>query len=269
MTQSPTNRTFTKKIAMFGLGIIAITVVALTTSTAMAEPPSSPTEAKQDASAEQELVGKAGLAEWQNKNGSASTTWRVVGDVQLDAADPKTLGAKPGEGILLNGPGKAVNLFSKAAFGDISLHLEYCVPKDSNSGVYLQGRYEIQILDSHGTTELKYSDNGGVYEIGPRGKATGGKAPDVNASLPPGEWQTFDIDFQAPRFDEAGKKTANAKFVRVVHNGKVIHQNVEVAAPTRAAGFKDERPTGPLMIQGDHGPVAVRNVRVKPLAKPE
>ena len=68
--------------------------------------------------------------------------------------------------------------------------------------------------------------------------------------------------FQAPRFDENGKKTANAKFVKVIHNGQVIHENVEVTGPTRAAAFADEKATGPLMFQGDHGPVAYRNLRV-------
>ncbi|MGB1817175.1 MAG: family 16 glycoside hydrolase [Rubripirellula sp.] len=69
--------------------------------------------------------------------------------------------------------------------------------------------------------------------------------------------------FRAPRFDEVGNKTANARFVRVMHNGKVVHENVDVTGPTRGAGFNDEQPTGPLMIQGDHGPVAYRNVRVR------
>jgi hypothetical protein len=87
----------------------------------------------------------------------------------------------------------------------------------------------------------------------------------VNASLPPGQWQTFDVVFRAPRFDASGKKTRSARFVKVAHNGKLIHENVEVTGPTRAATYNDEKPTGPLMLQGDHGPVAYRNVRVRPL----
>ena len=73
--------------------------------------------------------------------------------------------------------------------------------------------------------------------------------------------------FRAPRFDAGGKKTANARFVKVVHNGQVIHENVEVTGPTRAAAFNDEKPHGPLMLQGDHGPVAYRNPWIKPLAE--
>src|SRR5918911_3019200 len=99
-----------------------------------------------------------------------------------------------------------------------ALTLEFNVSKGSNSGVYFQGQYEVQILDSFGKKdkELKYGDCGGIYDTA---------APRTNASKAPGEWQTFDVVFRAPRFDAAGKKTANAKFVRVAHNGTVIHEN--------------------------------------------
>ncbi|HLF95430.1 MAG TPA: family 16 glycoside hydrolase, partial [Planctomycetota bacterium] len=80
-----------------------------------------------------------------------------------------------------------------------------------------------------------------------------------------GEWQSFDVVFLAPRFDAAGKKTANARFVKVTHNGQVIHEEVEVTGPTRAGAWEDEKPLGPIMLQGDHGPVAFRNLRVRPL----
>ena len=90
-----------------------------------------------------------------------------------------------------------------------------------------------------------------------------GHSPRVNASKPPGEWQAFDVVFRAPRFDADGKKTENAKFVKVAHNGQVVHENVEVTGPTRAAAFDDEKPAGPLLLQGDHGPVAYRNIRIK------
>jgi hypothetical protein len=242
-------------------------VLAACPLTSTAEEPADAQQATAQTEAGKSLIGEAGLTNWQDKQGKPAATWLAVGEVKVDAEQPDKLNSTAGEGILLNGKGKAANLYSQEKFGDVSLHIEYFIPKGSNSGVYLQGRYEIQILDSFGTTDLKYSDNGGVYQIGPRSNATGGKAPDVNASLAPGEWQTFEIDFRAPRFDPQGKKTENAKFVRVVHNGQVIHRNVEVAAPTRAAGFRDEQTTGPLMIQGDHGPVAVRNIRVRPLVE--
>src|SRR5205807_7015311 len=128
---------------------------------------------------------------------------------------------------------------SEERHGDCELHVEFNVPKGSNSGVYFQGQYEVQILDSYGKkdTDLKYGDGGGIYNTAP---------PRTNASKPPGEWQTFDIVFRAPRFD-GGKKVAPARFVKVVHNGKVIHEGVDVKGPTTAAPGGPERPTGPLM----------------------
>jgi hypothetical protein len=143
------------------------------------------------------------------------------------------------------------------------------IPKDSNSGVKLQGLYEVQICDSAASRKLTGSDCGGVYpraELLPRyHHLDDGFAPLVNAAWPAGEWQTLDILFHAPRFDEAGKKVANARFVRVVLNGKVVHDNLELPAPTGHAWRLPEVRRGPLMLQADHGPVAFRKIRVKPL----
>ncbi|MCA9292042.1 MAG: DUF1080 domain-containing protein, partial [Phycisphaerales bacterium] len=90
-----------------------------------------------------------------------------------------------------------------------------------------------------------------------------GVPPRTNAAAPAGTWQTFDVVFRAPRFDASGHKIADARFERVVHNGVLIHEGVEVTGPTRAAPFHDERPYGPLMLQGDHGPVAYRHIRLR------
>jgi hypothetical protein len=87
----------------------------------------------------------------------------------------------------------------------------------------------------------------------------------VNASKPPGEWQKFVIDFRAPKFDESGKKIANARFVKVELNGQVLHENVEMKGPTPSGVTGKEAPEGPLMFQGDHGPVAYRNIRITPV----
>ena len=89
-----------------------------------------------------------------------------------------------------------------------------------------------------------------------------GHTPKRNASKAPGEWQTFDITFRAPRFDAAGKKVENARFIKVVHNGQVIHENVEMTGPTRGSKFENEAASGPIVIQGDHGPVAYRNLKI-------
>jgi len=207
------------------------------------------------------LVGQD-LAAWQENRGD----WMIVGEATMDPADPKLIATRPGSGVLVNGrTGRTVNLFSKVQHGDVEAHVEFMVPKGSNSGVYFQGRYEIQILDSWGVEHPKYGDCGGIYERWGAQGGYEGRAPNTNASRAPGQWQTFDVIFRAPRFDAQGKKTANARFVKVVHNGVVVHENVEVTGPTRAAAFNDEKPTGPLMLQGDHGPVAYRNIRLKPV----
>lgn len=196
-------------------------------------------------------------------------TWFAAGGAKLDPADEKLLKGEPGAGVLINGPdGKTKHLLTKEEFGDVEAHIEFMVAKESNSGIYFQGRYEIQILDSYGVENPTYTDCGGIYQRwdekrDPMGYE--GTSPKVNASLPPGQWQTFDVVFRAPKFDAAGKKIANAKFEKVVHNGKLVHENVELSGPTRASRYNDEAPLGPLMIQGDHGPVAFRNITIKPL----
>ena len=147
----------------------------------------------------------------------------------------------------------------------MQLHVEFMVPKGSNSGVYLMGRYEIQVFDSFGVAKPKHSDCGGIYQRWGKKGGYEGRPPRVNASRKPGQWQMFDITFKAPWFDAAGKKIADAVFVKVVHNGTVVHENEKVTGPTRASTYNDEKPAGPLMLQGDHGPVAYRNIRMTPL----
>jgi hypothetical protein len=225
-----------------------------------------------DASAWKPLITTPDLAGFRKPAGE----WQVVGEAAADPANEKAIAVKPGAGIIYNGPkGRTSNLFTEAEFGDIAAHIEFLVPKGSNSGIYFMGRYEIQVYDSFGVEKDKYPgiECGGIYERWDpkRGKGNEGfegHSPLVNASLPPGQWQTLDVIFRAPQFDSSGKKIANARFVKVVHNGKVIHENVEVTGPTRAAAFNDEKPAGPLMFQGDHGPVAYRNLRVAPLSAP-
>lgn len=193
-------------------------------------------------------------------------TWQAAQSLALDPANPKAFQITPGTGLFFNSAaGKTKDLFSEVEHGDCELHVEFCVPQGSNSGIYLMGRYEVQVFDSFGKKELKYSDCGGLYQSHLLFPAFAGKPPAVNASKAPGEWQSFDIIFRAPRFDAAGKKIENAKFIKVMHNGQMIHENVEVNAPTRSAAFDEEKPLGPLKFQGDHGPVAYRNVVLKKL----
>ena len=198
-----------------------------------------------------------------------SANWRVAGGASVDRSRNLAMSAEPGTGVLVNSPTDAAkgHLLTTFEHGDIDVSLDVMLPKGSNSGVYLMGRYEVQLFDSWGVQSPTFADMGGIYERWNEKRGTGnegyeGVAPRLNASRAPGLWQHLDIVFRAPRFD-GKRKIANARFVRVALNGAVVQENVEVTGPTRAAPFEDERATGPLMIQGDHGPLAVRNIQYK------
>jgi hypothetical protein len=213
------------------------------------------------------LVGRDGPRGWK----SVPESWQAVESAYLNAGNPKRLSSDRGRGVLINGPiGRAPNLVTSADYGDLELHLEFLVPIGSNSGVKLEGVYEIQIFDSYGVKRPTASHSGGVYpraELLPRYRhIDDGYPPLVNAARPPGEWQTLDVVFHAPRFDASGKKTTNARFVKVALNGQVVQQDLEVPCPTGHVWRQPEHPTGPILLQGDHGPVAFRNVRVRPLS---
>ncbi|MEN1784101.1 MAG: family 16 glycoside hydrolase [Bacteroidota bacterium] len=170
-----------------------------------------------------------------------------------------------GQGILLNynDEVKKSHLLTTWEHGDLLFETDVLLPKGSNSGIYLQGSYEVQLFDSWGVKSPKYSDIGGIYrnwEKVPE-KIYMGKAPFTNAAFAPGVWQHLKIAFQAPRFDANGQKVANAKFVYVDLNGVRIHENVEVPLLTGGPIAKNEVARGPLMIQGDHGPVAFKNTK--------
>jgi hypothetical protein len=198
-----------------------------------------------------------------------SANWRVAGGAAADRTSALALKAEPGTGVLVNSPTEAAkgHLFTTMQHGDIDVSLDVMLPKGSNSGVYLMGRYEVQLFDSWGVASPTFADMGGIYQRwdekrGKDNEGYEGTPPRLNASRAPGLWQHLDIAFRAPRFD-GKRKVANARFVKVVLNGVVVQENVEVTGPTRAALFQDEQPAGPLMIQGDHGPVAVRNLQYK------
>lgn len=140
---------------------------------------------------------------------------------------------------------------------DFTLHLEFRLSYmptargqyRSNSGVYLHNCYEVQVLDSFGL-EGGHDECGGIYKV---------REPMVNMCFPPLVWQTYDIDFTAPRYDATGIKTANAR-VSVRHNGVPIHDNVEVPGSTPAARQKEGPPPRPLFLQGHGNHVQYRNV---------
>lgn len=194
--------------------------------------------------------------------------WYFAESVTVHEKNPKQLYGVKGEGILINGEkGRCPDLYTKQEFGDVEVHLEFMMPKGSNSGLKFHGVYEIQLCDSFGKKTVSGDDCGGIYpraELKPKyHHIDKGIAPKVNACKAPGEWQTLEAVFLAPRFDTNGKKTANARIVKATLNGQLIHENQELETPTGNNWQKPEKPTGPLMLQGDHGPVAFRNVRVR------
>jgi len=163
------------------------------------------------------------------------------------------MGWKVSAGVLEIVPGSG-SIMTRESFEDFQLHLEFRVPPGvGNSGVYIQRRYEVQILQSHGKAP-KPSHCGALYRY---------RAPVVNAALPAGEWQTYDIVFRAPRWGEDGKKTTSAR-ITVIHNGIAVHRNAELTRKT-GAGKKEAPNPGPILFQ-DHGnPIAFRNIWIRRL----
>jgi type 1 glutamine amidotransferase len=179
-----------------------------------------------------EKDGRPSLKEWKNRN------WTRLPDGSFEVARG--------------------NNHTVRAFGDVRLHLEFMCPYEpdrrgqgrGNSGVYLQSRYEIQVLDSFGLVP-RMGDCGAIYGVA---------IPRTNASLPPLRWQTYDVVFRAARFGPDGKVKEPPTFVSVKHNGVTIHENQPVKGATRAAGASGHTGTGPLMLQ-DHGNrVRYRNI---------
>jgi hypothetical protein len=206
-----------------------------------------------------------------------SSNWTIEGAVQAAYADT-SLQVATGQGILVNtlrnGKYKrSDDLIFGFSHGDIHLMFDFMLPKKGNSGVYLQGRYEVQLADSWGKKKLNFGDCGGIYERwdDARGKSNegfDGYAPRQNASKAPGLWQSMEIDFQAPRFDASGKKIQNAMFKKVILNGILIHENIEVLGVTRGAVSQQEVASAPILVQGDHTQVAFKNLRYETYDKP-
>ncbi len=207
---------------------------------------------------------------------SPAKSWKIAGNVGANLDKANHLSVDAGTGVLANVPdkkNKGQDLLTTFEHGDIDLELDYMMAPGSNSGIYLQGLYELQLEDSWGDRVASPANNGGVYERWDESRPEGkkgyeGYAPRQNVSKAPGLWQHLKLSFQAPRFDASGKKTENAKFLRVELNGVLIHEDLELMGPTRGALKADESATGPLRFQGDHGPVAFRNIVVTHYDKP-
>jgi len=178
------------------------------------------------------LFGGADLSAWHRTDGSPAT-WEVADGVTT-----------------CNHTG---SLVSNELFEDCYVHVEFLIPAEGpgNSGVYLQGRYEIQVL-AHDYPDLEGEKHcGAIYNL---------HAPLQYVSRPRLEWQSFEVIFRAPRFDAAGEKTEHARMT-LLHNGRVVQNNVEIPGPTGGHVDENEAAPGPLMLQ-DHGgnPVSYRNV---------
>lgn len=167
------------------------------------------------------------------------------------------------DGVLTASP-KWDSLVTAKPYRDFRLHVEFNVneredaknpEENGNSGIYIQERYEVQILNSHGVKEEDYKPSyaGSLYKL---------KKPDKLVSRPAGEWQSYDIVFRSARFD-GEKKTENAR-ITVYHNGVVIHDDFEIPRKT-GAGKPEGAEPGPIKFQGHHNPVKFRNTWIQQL----
>ncbi len=150
------------------------------------------------------------------------------------------------------------DIVSLETFKDAHIHVEFWLPympdmqgqRRANSGVYVQGCYEIQILDTYGKKDLAYDDCGAIYENYP---------PLVNAAYEPEKWQTYDIYFRAPKFDADGNIVEDA-YMTVIFNGVCIHNNVSLPSHTPGGKTEYRVAEGPLMLQDHRCPIRFRNV---------
>lgn len=202
----------------------------------------------------------------------------VNGTLEKVTRQSPTLGQQPPAGATVLFDGSSADNFkdgkvqdgllqagctSKQAFGSHQLHIEFRLPYQpqdrgqgrGNSGIYLQGRYECQMLDSFGL-EGKHNECGGIYSV---------KDPDVNMCFSPLTWQTYDVDYTAGKYDDAGKVVTNPR-VTVRHNGVVVHNDVELPGErnTTAAPSKPGNAPGPIYLQNHGNPVVYRNIWVVP-----
>lgn len=213
------------------------------------------------------------------ENGKITIRSAAGGPWTMEKVERKspTLGARPPRGavVLFNGKNAdawkdghmderhllAAGCKSKQAFTNFTAHVEFLLPfkplgrgqDRGNSGVYLQDRYEVQVLDSFGLTG-EDNECGGIYKQ---------SRPAVNMCFPPLVWQTYDIDFSSAKFDKTGKKIKDA-FVTVKQNGVVIQQNVELSSHTAGNGKDEGSEGGPIFLQGHGNPVFYRNIWVVP-----
>jgi hypothetical protein len=191
--------------------------------------------------------------------------WLIGGNAYMNRQVALHVETAEGKGVLINNApeGSGENLFTSLEHGDLDLELDFMLPKGSYPGIFFQGRYELLLSDSWKKDSVGFADCGGIGQRLENEKGVEGSAPLINACKAPGLWQHLYVSFKAPRFDKSGKKITNAFFEKVILNGKLVQQHVQVSGPTGSAVLTDEKSSGPLVFRGDRGPVAYRNIGFK------
>jgi Domain of Unknown Function (DUF1080) len=191
--------------------------------------------------------------------------------------------ANPFEGSLKANIGKGVlvsrtpnnlneskdNLQTVWEHGDVKVSLDFMLPRNGRSGIYLMGRYKIDLIDSWGQPSASLKNCGSIAQRWNDSLKIGydGHLPRQNVCKAPGIWQHLEVAFQAPQFDSTGHKMVNARMIKVVLNGVLIHENVELSGPNKGAMANDEKPLAPLMLEGNQGAVAFRNIQYEKIDK--
>ncbi len=264
--------------------IVMLTIVAATVTT-QAAPPQPLDQPFATKDGWKPLFDGHSLAGWKFRNPNAKKVWVVCDDVQLDPSNATRLvpvgsGGSPTAALLCGDDGRGSDIMTEESFQDYQLHLEFTVPKGSNSGVYNRGLFEVQIFDSYGAPKLAFHDCGALYERA---------IPGENHARPPGQWQSYDITMTGKKlsliwngkpvykdmdvrygetdreaFDRLNQESAGkpeALRVKLRHeNGKYLGYFGE--GGTRSSLDGPDRP-GPILLQGDHGPVAYRNLYIR------
>ena len=232
------------------------------------------------------LFNGKNLDGWKPRNPRAKNVWVACDDVRLDPAQPERLlpvgpGGSPSAALLCGDDGRGSDIMTTENFYDYQLHLEFTVPKGSNSGVYNRGLFEIQVFDSFGVPKLAFHDCGALYERA---------IPGENHAKPPGEWQSYDITMKGKKLTLIwnGKTVFHDKDVRYGETDRAaferLNQENAGTSPslcrsssakrtastsaifgeggTRSGLDGPDRP-GPILLQGDHGPVAYRNLYIR------
>jgi hypothetical protein len=267
--------------------VLSLTFILVVSAFTTAAPPEPQTERFPAADGWKPLFNGKNLDGWKFRSPGAKKVWVVCDDVQIDPSHPARLlpvgsGGSPSAALLCGDDGRGSDILTAEEFRDYQLHLEFTVPKGSNSGVYNRGLFEIQIFDSYGVPKLAFHDCGTLYERA---------IPSENHAKPPGQWQSYDI-------------TMTGKKLSLIWNGKPVYKDMDVRygetdreaferlnqenagkpealrvklrredgkylgyfgdGGTRSSLDGPDRP-GPILLQGDHGPVAYRNLHIRRL----